>query len=300
MDSVLKQTGYFKSFDGTPIYFEKRGDGPPIIFCYGVGCLFNHWSPQIRYFSKSYSTVLFDYRGHHRTPIPEDKSTLTIEALAKDLLALCDHLGYEKVTFVGHSFGSQVLFKAYEIAPDRFQSLVAINGVYRNPFSLMIDVENLVEIINQFKKVYNWAPGLFSTLWEKGVTNPLLVPLSSLTGGFNLSKTSLKDIEIYAKGVSSIDMRVFITFFEQMIEYSAENVLSKISAPTLIIAGSKDGLTPMDEQKRMHELIYKSELYVVHYGSHCTQLDFPEMVNLKIQQFMESSPLVNGPKLKEN
>ncbi len=291
MDSVLKHTGYFESFDGTPIYFEKRGEGDPIIFCYGVGCLFNHWSPQVRYFSKNHATVLLDYRGHHHTPIPEDKSTLTIESLSRDVIKLCDHLGFEKATFVGHSFGVQVLLKAYEQAPERFKGLVAINGVYRNPFGLMIEAENLVEMINQFKKIYNKAPGFFSTLWEKGVTNPLLVPLSSLTGGFNLSQTALKDIEIYAKGVSSIDVRVFITFFEQMIEYNAESVLSKISTPTLIIAGSKDGLTPLDEQKRMNELVYKSELYVVHYGSHCTQLDFPEMVNLKIQQFIESQSL---------
>lgn len=287
MDSVIKQTGFFNSFDGAEVYFESRGTGAPMIFCYGIGCLFNHWSPQVRHFSKFRRTCMMDYRGHHKTPIPENKESLTIEALSKDLIEFCDQNKFEKVDFVGHSFGCQVLLSAYKSRPELFKSMSFVNGLYRNPFAHMVDADDAVEIINQAKKIYNQAPGLISALWSKGVTNPLLVPLSSLAGGFNLSKTAMKDIEIYARGVSSIDIRVFLTFFEEMILFNAEETLSKIKVPTLIICGSKDALTPMDEQEKMHELIASSELYPVPYGSHCTQLDFPEMVNLKIQHFVE-------------
>lgn len=286
MESVVRKTGYFQSFDGASVYFESRGQGRPLVFCYGIGCLFNHWSPQIKYFSKSYQTTMMDYRGHHKTPIPENKESLTIESLAKDLLAFCDENNLDKVDFVGHSFGCQVLLSAYSQRPELFRTMSFVNGLYRNPFQHLIKAEDLVELINQAKKIYNQAPSLISKLWEKGVTNPLLVPLSSITGGFNLSKTALKDIEIYARGVSAIDLRVFLTFFEDMVMFDGEATLSRIKVPTLIICGSKDALTPMDEQERMHELITTSELYPVPYGSHCTQLDFPEMVNLKIQTFI--------------
>lgn len=289
MESVLKEAGYFSSFDQETIYYESRGQGAPMVFCYGVGCLFNHWFPQMRYFSKTHKVYMFDYRGHHKSPIPENKDSLTIDSLARDLIALCETQGVTQADFVAHSFGSQVLETAYSIRPELFRTMTFINGLYRNPFAAMADSETLIEIINQAKKLYNISPGLLTSLWEKGVTNPLLVPLSSLTGGFNLSKTALKDIEIYAKGVSAIDFRVFITFFEQMIAFDGEPLLSQIQCPTLIICGSKDALTPIDEQERIHELILNSELYVIPYGSHCTQLDFPEMVNLKIQNFMEKA-----------
>lgn len=292
MDSVIKQTGFFKSFDGADIYFESRGEGAPIIFCYGIGCLFNHWSPQVRHFSKFRRACMLDYRGHHKSPIPEDKESLTIEALSKDLIEFCDQNNFKSVDFVGHSFGCQVLLGAYQLRSELFKTMSFVNGLYKNPFAHMIEADEGVELINQAKKIYNQAPGLISTLWEKGVTNPLLVPLSSLAGGFNLSKTAMKDIEIYARGMSSIDLRVFITFFEQMIAFDAEETLSKIKVPTLIICGSKDALTPMEEQEKMHELIASSELYPVPYGSHCTQLDFPEMVNLKIQHFIEQKKSV--------
>lgn len=286
MDSVIKKSGYFKSFDGAEIYYESRGTGESIIFCYGIGCLFNHWFPQIKYFSKTHKASMWDYRGHHKSPLPEDKESLTIESLAKDLIAFCEFNEVSSADFVGHSFGCQVMLEAYRLRPDLFKTMSFVNGLYRNPFEHMMPADDLVELINQAKKIYNSAPGLISMLWEKGVTNPLLVPLSSLTGGFNLSQTALKDIEIYARGVSTIDFRVFITFFEDMVAFDAEETLSKIKVPTLIICGSKDALTPMDEQEKMHELIATSELYPVPYGSHCTQLDFPEMVNLKIQNFI--------------
>lgn len=287
MDSVIKETGTIESFDGEQVYFEKRGEGRPLFFCYGIGCLFNHWAPQIQYFAKTKQAIMFDYRGHHRSPIPQDKESLTVESLARDVIALCEHFGFEEADFVGHSFGVQVLLKAHQLRPELFKTMTFINGCYRNPFEHHAKAEVLVELINHAKKVYNSMPGVFTQIWEWGVKNPLFLPASSLTGGFNLSQTSFKDIEIYIRGMSAIDVRVFITFFEQMIEFSAESYLSKITSPVLIISGSKDAITPKEEQEKMNELIPNCEFYVIPYGSHCTQLDFPEMVNLKIQQFIK-------------
>lgn len=289
MDSVIKKTGFFNSFDGASIYYESRGKGEPMIFCYGIGCLFNHWLPQTKFFSKTRQTIMFDYRGHHKTPVPENKESLTIDSLSRDLIEYCDQSKLTTVDFVGHSFGCEVLLLAYKKRPDLFRTMTFVNGLYQNPFDHLIKTEDLIELINQAKKIYNQAPALISKLWERGVTNPLLIPLSALTGGFNLSKTAHKDIEIYTRGISSIDLRVFLTFFEDMIAFDEEASLSKIKVPTLIICGSKDALTLMNKQEKMHELIPVSELYPVPYGSHCTQLDFPEMVNLKVQNFIEET-----------
>ncbi len=288
MDFILKQSGEFLSYDGAKIYYESRGEGPPLIFCYGIGCLFNHWSPQIRYFSKCQRTIVFDYRGHHQTPVPEDKKSLSIESLSRDVIALCEFLEIKEADFVGHSFGTQVLLKTYEKKPELFKTMNFINGAYRNPFEFIVKAEGLLNGINQIKKIYNQIPDFLSLLWKKGITHPLVIPLSVLLGGFNLGKTALKDIEIYARGMSSIDIRIFITFFEEMISFQGEKILSSIEVPTLVICGSRDSLTPIEDQKRMSRMIPKSELCVIPFGSHCTQLDFPERVNLKIQNFIKN------------
>src|ERR1700761_2449896 len=98
MNLTPKATGTFKSYDGTEIYYEIRGKGKPLILNYGIGCLINHWRPQIRYFSESYQVIVYDYRGHHNSEIPKDMSEMSIDALAKDLKALMAHLQIEKAS----------------------------------------------------------------------------------------------------------------------------------------------------------------------------------------------------------
>jgi len=36
----------------------------------------------------------------------------------------------------------------------------------------------------------------------------------------------------------------------------------------------------------MHKKIKNSQLLLVPYGSHCTQLDMPDLVNLRISRFL--------------
>ena len=289
MDSILKQYGSFLSRDGTRIYYESRGEGKPLIFCYGIGCVFNHWFRQTTYFSTHRRTIIFDYRGHHQTPIPENKESLTVESLSEDLIELCEFLKIKKADFAGHSFGVEVLMAGYEKKPDLFNSMTFISGFYRNPFESVIKREKLIHWINQVKKLYNHAPHIVSFLWQKGATNPLFIPISALLGGFNLSQTALKDIEIYCQGIASVDFRVFITLFEDMIAFQGESLLKKIQVPTLVICGSRDGLTPIEDQKKMNQLLSKSQLYIIPKGSHCNQLDFPKRVNKAIEGFLRKN-----------
>lgn len=283
---VEKKTGTFKSFDGTPIYYEVRGKGKPILMAYGIGCPMNHWTHQVRYFSQQYQTILFDYRGHHKTPEPEDRENLSLDAIARDVKLLFNHLEIEKASMWGHSYGAQVLFRVHEMNPEIFANLVLINGFATNPIKNMFGT-NIVEKIFPYLQLGQQAyPAALSRLWKMGVTNPLAIPLSALAGGFNLSLASMRDIEVYAKGVASMDLGVFMHLFDQMMKYDAQHVLEQVKVPTLIISGSKDGVTPGSYQDMMHQKIVGSEIQRVPYGSHCTQLDMPEFVNLRIDKFL--------------
>ena len=130
-------TGKFKSFDGTEIYYESRGQGDPIVFVYGIACLMNHWHHQVSFFSKNYQVITFDLRGHHRSGIPEDQSHLNLHSIARDIPVLLRELGLTQAHFVGHSFGAQVLLSAYDQAPSIFKSITFVNGFAKNPLKGM-------------------------------------------------------------------------------------------------------------------------------------------------------------------
>jgi pimeloyl-ACP methyl ester carboxylesterase len=286
MKLIAKTSGTFRSFDGTRIHYEVRGEGRPILMAYGIGCLTNHWIHQVKYFSRRYKTIVFDYRAHHLSEIPQSRENLTIDALALDTRGLIDHLELETVSLWGHSFGTQIAVRAYDMFPDRIHSLVFINGFTSDPLSGMFGSGLPSTTFQLLKNGYQRLPETLSFLWRTSLDNPLAVHLAALAGGFNLQLTHLKDIEIYTRGVASMDLQSLLILFEQMLAYDGRPVLDRIAVPTLIIGGKNDSVTPQKYQEDMHRRVRGSEFLMVPMGSHCTQLDMPDLVNLKIERHL--------------
>lgn len=286
MKTTPKRTGSFESFDGTPIYYEVRGEGEPLILVYGIACLINHWHHQIAYFSKKYQVISFDLRGHQKSNPVADLNQLNMDALAKDIQALMSHLKLKKAHFFGHSFGAPLLLKSYDEFPELFYSMTFINGFARNPIKGMFGLDIVEPFFYFLKSQYQTQPEFWKALWKVAIDNPMSIYLAALAGGFNLRVTHFKDIEVYVRGVSRMNLEVFLNLFEVLMEYNGEPVLEKIKIPVLIISGENDSVTPIEFQLHIKEKIKHSELVVVPYGSHCTQLDFPEYTNLRIEKFL--------------
>ena len=277
------------SFDGTPLYYEVRGNGPKtLVFIYGIACLMNHWHYQLEHFSRDYTVISFDLRGHHKSGPVRDLSSMSVTTLAQDLNFLLDHLGVKNITGLGHSFGAPVLLEAHRLRPDLFSRYVFINGFQRNPIKGMFGLDVIEPFFYFVKAQFDKNPVLWNSLWRTLVDNPIAMQLAAMAGGFNIKLTEFKDIEIYAKGVSQLNLEVFIPLFESMMKFEGSEILPTIQQPTLIIAGEKDNITPKSFQAEFKEKIPHASYVEVPYGSHCTQLDFPEYVNLKIEDFLNS------------
>jgi len=285
---IKKSDGYFKSFDNTEIYYEVRGEGPPLVLVYGIACLMNHWHHQMEYFSKNFTVITFDIRGHHRSSNLAHFENLTIDAIAKDVSGLLAFLGVQKAHFAGHSFGGPVLLEIYKKNPELFQSLCFVNAFAKNPIENMFGLDVVEPFYRYIKSQYEKNPDVWTTLWRLAVDNPLSMQLAALAGGFNINLTQLKDIEVYARGVAHMDLPVFFAFFDELMKFNDEGVLESISSPTLIINGERDRVTPKSFQQHLHEAIKGSEMVVIPYGSHCCQLDFPDYFNLKYEKFLDA------------
>lgn len=289
MSLVSKKSGSFDSFDGTRIYYEERGEGEPLVLVYGLACLMNHWHHQIQYFARTHRVITFDLRGHHQSATPEDKKALCIEAMAKDLKLLLDRLDIPAAHFAGHSNGVSILVRLAALHPQRVLSLTLVNGFVTNPIRNMFGLDVVEPFFYLVKENYRKAPAIFDRLWKFCVENPLSMFLSGIAGGFNLNVTEIKDVEIYARGVAQLPFPSFLALFEDVMAFDGREDARKILAPTLIISGEKDAVTPFAQQQKLQQLIPGSELTVVPYGSHCCQLDFPDYVNLKIENHLRHS-----------
>lgn len=289
-------TGYFESFDRTPIYYEIRGSGEPMLFVYGIACLMNHWQYQTEFFSEKFEVINFDLRGHHRSNPIYNLENLSLDDLAKDIIGLIDHLGYHNVHFWGHSFGVPIILKIYELRPDLFKSMILINGFAKNPIKNMFGINAVEPIYHFIKKQFDKSPELYSSLWKASIDNPLSMYLAGIAGGFNLKLTQFKDIEIYTRGVAHMDLNVFLKLFNELMSFDGSEILNTISCPCLIIAGENDNVTPKSFQIELTNKIKNSEFVNIPYGSHCTQLDFPDYVNLKVEKFLNSFQILKKKK----
>ncbi len=288
---IEKTTGYFHALDGTPIYYEVRGQGEPIVFIYGIACLMNHWHNQVDYFAKTHQVILFDIRGHHKSVPVSNTSNFTFEHLAFDVNSLLKHLKIEKAHFAGHSFGVPYLIKIYEQFPEIVASMAFINGFARNPLKKLFGLEFVEPLFKFMREQHQKYPDLWNNLWKGMIDNPIAFQIAALAGGFNIKLTQFKDIEMYGRGVSRLELIYFFELFDQLLKFDGISVLSRIECPTFIIAGEQDMLTPTSYQREMHELIRGSDFLLIPYGSHCCQLDFADYINLKLSDFFKRNAI---------
>ncbi len=280
------QNGFFKTFDGTKLFCSVEGSGPPMLFLYGLVCSKMHWQYQLEHFKKTHTVIWCDYRGHHNSAIPSDISSLTIENMARDYEVLFDELKItQPVIVIGHSIGVSVALELYRRAPKRIKALVLSNGCARAPLESILKT-NLSQFVHpMLYSIYRLAPKVANMLWASQGSNKIAHWLIGYLG-FNPNLAKSKDIETYVRMLSKLDMLVFLELLKNYEKYDATAWLHRIGVPTLLISGDADLITPREAQEVMHQLIPGSRLEIVRNGSHCPQIDIPDLINVVLERFL--------------
>jgi pimeloyl-ACP methyl ester carboxylesterase len=118
--------------DGIAIHYVRRGAGAPVLLLHGWPGFWYDFRALIPALSSRADVIVPDLRGFGRTPLPAGPPVETAgpEHHVRDLIALLDHLGVEKVVVSGHDIGAVV---AQELAlrnPERVARLVLFNPPY--------------------------------------------------------------------------------------------------------------------------------------------------------------------------
>ncbi len=288
--------GYFKSFDGTKLFYSIEGKGKPLVFCYGLVCSSLHWTYQIEHFQRTHQAVWFDYRGHQNSDTPENLESLTLENIGRDLGVLLDELGIKDAVLLGHSMGVNVVLEFYRQQPERVAGMVLANGTATRPLETLFNVNAFDTGFKLLNKLYARSPQLVNLFWKLQKNNPIVRNLIGLVG-FNPHLTPAEDVELYINQVADLDPRILIHLIQSYDSFDATSWLHTIQAPTLIIAGEKDYAIPLSQQELMHQLIPNSRLEVIQHGSHCPQMDLPDLTNHKIEAFLEEIGYVDRARI---
>ena len=284
-DEVPIRYGSIPGFDGTPIFYCVEGTGKPLVFAYGVACSSLHWTYQIDYFRKQYQCIWFDYRGHRRTPIPDQLETLTIQDSVRDLKIILDFLEIQEAVFLGHSMGVSVALEFARQFPKSVTALVLANGTARKPLETLLGGNFLQPAFGLLSQLQRAKPEWVNAGWKiQEKTKWIAEILGAL--GFNRYLVDPSDILTYGRQMAELPPVVLTRMMDDYQHFDATPWLHQIQQKTLIISGNQDQITPPKTQELIHQLMPNSELQKISHGSHCSTLDMPDYVNLLIERFL--------------
>ncbi|MBI9077730.1 MAG: alpha/beta hydrolase [Desulfatibacillum sp.] len=280
-----------ESFDGTSIHYKSVGKGPAICASNGIGVSTFFWKYLVEYFSNTHQVILWDYRFHGESGPGPDYDSLTMTTNARDLCAVLDHAGVDKATLLGHSMGVQTIFEFYRLNPQRCAALIPVLGTYGHPFDTFFgtDIGKFLFPLGFYTTFL--FPGMTRKITQTGLkilfSDYIAWPGARLTGLVNFQHIRKKDLNPYLEHLKSLDLRAFMAMARNMQEHSAQAILPEIKVPVLIIAGEDDLFTPLEVSQHMHNMIPNSEMLVIPHGSHAALVEQPELMNLRIEKFMQ-------------
>ena len=273
--------------DGSPLFYEswgERGHATPVLLCDGIGCDGYVWR-HLRHHLADRLCVHPHYRGHGRTARPRDPARVTIEDLADDVACVLDDARIERAALIGHSMGVQVALETYRRHRERVAGLVLICGAASHPLRTFRGSAVLEEWLPTIQKLIQKAPGIINRVTRAMLPTRLAFEIASR---FEIRRELIApaDFMPYLEGMARIDARLFVAMLAAAGAHSAEDLLPTVTAPTLVVAGGRDGFTPPERSRAIAEAIPGAELLEIPNASHTTPIEHPHLVNSTVRDFL--------------
>ena len=131
VDSDRFETAEIKTDDNT-IFIRRYGKGSPLLMVHGfprTSLMWRHVAPHL---ASNHTVICVDLRGYGRSGVPastEDHYPYTKRAMANELVAVMDKLGFAKFDLVGHDRGGRVSYRLALDHPEKVQRLAVFDVI---------------------------------------------------------------------------------------------------------------------------------------------------------------------------
>ncbi len=272
--------------DGTRLAWTSAGKGaPPVLLTDGIGCAGYIWRRLAPALARDRRVLHWNYRGHGRSDPAPDLAQATVERCVEDLFTVLDAAGEGRVVLAGHSMGVQIAVEAQRRAPERVAGLVLVCGAPGRLLDTFHDSPILKMVFPWARALFERWPRLAAAGFRAAVTSEVAMEYA-LAFEVNRALVRREDLRRYFHDLSGVDASLFVRLLESAAAHDVSAHLPAIDVPTLIVAGERDGFTPMRLSVKMHEAIPRSELLVLPDGTHCGPLEHPELVAERVGAFL--------------
>lgn len=262
------QKGTKKFVRGVEIAYDDVGSGPSVVLLHGYPFNRSMWSDQVEELRKHHRVIVPDLRGHGESAVTPAPATM--QSMASEVAGLLESLNISRATIGGLSMGGYVALAFYRLFPLRVRSLVLADTRAQG------DTEEVKQNREQQaeKALNEGMEGIADGLLPK-----LLAPETVTKHPEIVKQLRAMMAETNPEGAAAA-LRGMASRQDQT------SFLSRIIAPTLILVGSEDAITPVADSELMHREIGGSRLQIIEGAGHVSNLERPEEFNAALVKFL--------------
>jgi pimeloyl-ACP methyl ester carboxylesterase len=305
--------------NGVELSVVDAGSGPVVVLAHGFPELAYSWRHQIGpLVDAGYRVLAPDQRGYGRSSQPTDIADYDIVHLTDDLLGLLDDVDAEQAVFVGHDWGSMVVWQQSLLHPERVAAVVGMSVPFvpRGPIP-PVQMMRTIFGDNFFYILYFQEPGVADAEFAADTGTMLRRMLGGLTadatpaavdmfgpaadGGFIARLPEPKTLPAW---LTQAELDHYIAEFNRtgftgginwyrnfdrnwsLTEHIAD---AKVTMPALFIAGSVDPVIMMSPPDVMKDWVTDLRGTVLVEGAgHWVQQENPDEVNAALLDFLRA------------
>lgn len=281
------------SADGSRVHAELHGPegAPAVVLAHGWTCNTRFWDAQVRDLAVDHRVVVYDQRGHGRTPAAGSGGYST-RALADDLEAVLRGTlaPGQKAVLGGHSMGGMTLMAAAGRAAVREHGAAVL---LCSTGSSRLTAESLVLPIRAGALRTRMTAAVLGARAPLGPVNAVskaILKYATMGRG-----SAPERVDACARIVHACPRGARVAWGHVLAELDLEARVRELRLPTAVIAGAEDRLTPPVHARAIEAALPQSLGLTELAGmGHMTPVEAPEVVTRKLRELVAEYVTVEG------
>ncbi|HEX2174079.1 MAG TPA: alpha/beta hydrolase [Dehalococcoidia bacterium] len=247
-----------------------RAGAETFLLYHGYARNLTFWQNWVALLARDYRVLRFDARGCGETTKPAPGTRYTIDQLAADAIGLMDHLGLDRVHWVGESSGGIIGLAAALAHPERLASLTLCNTPFRIP-EAVVDTYAVGEA-DQGSAIEKHGVGGWCRL--------------TLPYRLDVTQAPPELGDWYCAEMDKTPKHVAIALHEVFAGGDFWPRLSEVRVPTLILAGENSPIARREQMEQMRQRLPSARLQIFAGYGHGINLIAPERCVAEIRAFL--------------
>jgi pimeloyl-ACP methyl ester carboxylesterase len=255
--------------NGNELHYDEAGTGPEaVVFAHGLLMSGRMFDAQVAALKDCFRCITFDFRGQGHSEVAQ--AGYDMDSLTEDAAELIRALSAGPCHFVGLSMGGFVGMRLAVRHPELVRSLVLMDtAAGKEPYWFRYHL---------FRLMSRW-------LGPRAVASRIMPILFGRKFLNDPAREELRE-QWRQRLLANNRSGVFRAAGGVINRQGCEELLGRITVPTLILVGEDDRATPPEKSRFLQEHIRGSRVEIIPAGGHSLSVEEPEAVNEALRRFL--------------